>query len=192
MKNLMKQSAKGVLSMFLMLTVFTACDSDDPEPVNEEELITTVKLTFTNTANAQDVVTANFQDLDGEGGNAPTIDGITLSANSTYTLTVQFLNEQESPAEDITEEVEEEDEEHQVFFVASGGAEFTYEYGDQDDDQNPLGLTGTATTGAAGSGTLQVLLIHEPNKSGSGVSAGDPTNAGGESDVDVTFSLTIQ
>lgn len=192
MKNLMKQSAKGVLGMFLMLTVFTACDSDDPEPVNEEELITTVTLTFTNTANAQDVVTANFRDLDGEGGNAPTIDGITLSANATYTLTVQFLNELETPAEDITEEVEEEDEEHQVFFVAGGGAAFTYAYGDEDGNGNPLGLTGTATTGAAGSGNLQVLLLHEPNKSASGVSAGDPANAGGESDVDVTFSLTIQ
>ena len=98
---------------------------------------------------------------------------------------------EETPAEDITEEVEEEDEDHQVFYVATG-AEFTYAYGDQDSNQNPLGLTGTVTTGAASNGTLQVILIHEPNKTAAGVRDGDPTNAGIESDIDVTFNLSIQ
>ncbi|MBO6759943.1 MAG: hypothetical protein JJ909_03075 [Roseivirga sp.] len=191
MRNMIKQSAKGILGMFLMLSVFTACDSDDPEPVNEEELITTVELTFTNDNDASDVVSASFTDLDGEGGNDPIIDNISLMANATYTLTVRFLNEEETPAEDITEEVEEEDEDHQVFYVATG-AEFTYAYGDQDSNQNPLGLTGTVTTGAASNGTLQVILIHEPNKTAAGVRDGDPTNAGIESDIDVTFNLSIQ
>lgn len=191
MRNMIKQSAKGILGMFLMLSVFTACDSDDPEPVNEEELITTVELTFTNDNDASDVVSASFTDLDGEGGNDPIIDNISLMANATYTLTVKFLNEEETPAEDITEEVEEEDEDHQVFYVATG-AEFTYAYGDQDSNQNPLGLTGTVTTGAASNGTLQVILIHEPNKTAAGVRDGDPTNAGIESDIDVTFNLSIQ
>ena len=188
---MIKQSAKGILGMFLMLSVFTACDSDDPEPVNEEELITTVELTFTNDNDASDVRTASFTDLDGEGGNDPIIDNISLMADATYTLTVKFLNEEETPAEDITEEVEEEDEDHQVFYVATG-AEFTYAYGDQDSNQNPLGLTGTVTTGAASNGTLQVILIHEPNKTAAGVRDGDPTNAGIESDIDVTFNLSIQ
>lgn len=191
MRNMIKQSAKGILGMFLMLSVFTACDSDDPEPVNEEELITTVELTFTNDNDASDVRTASFTDLDGEGGNDPIIDNISLMADATYTLTVKFLNEEETPAEDITEEVEEEDEDHQVFYVATG-AEFTYAYGDQDSNQNPLGLTGTVTTGAASNGTLQVILIHEPNKTAAGVRDGDPTNAGIESDIDVTFNLSIQ
>jgi len=191
MRNMIKQSAKGILGMFLMLSVFTACDSDDPEPVNEEELITTVELTFTNDNDASDVVSASFTDIDGEGGNDPIIDNISLMANATYTLTVRFLNEEETPAEDITEEVEEEDEDHQVFYVATG-AEFTYAYGDQDSNQNPLGLTGTVTTGAASNGTLQVILIHEPNKTAAGVRDGDPTNAGIESDIDVTFNLSIQ
>ena len=191
MRNMIKQSAKGILGMFLMLSVFTACDSDDPEPVNEEELITTVELTFTNDNDASDVRTASFTDLDGEGGDPPVIDNISLMANATYTLTVKFLNEEETPAEDITEEVEEEDEDHQVFYVATG-AEFTYAYGDQDSNQNPLGLTGTVTTGAASNGTLQVILIHEPNKTAAGVRDGDPTNAGIESDIDVTFNLSIQ
>lgn len=191
MKNLFKTNLKVAFAMLMMAAFISSCDNDDPEPVNEEELITTVNLTFTNTANSSDVVTASFQDLDGEGGNAPSIDDITLSANTTYSVAIEFLNEQENPIEDITEEVAEEDDEHQVFFVASG-ANFTYAYNDADGNGNPLGLNGRATTGAAGSGTLQVLLLHEPNKTASGVTNGDPSNAGGESDVDITFSLNIQ
>ncbi|WP_268123295.1 hypothetical protein [Roseivirga pacifica] len=188
MKNLF--AVKYFLIAMLAVSIFS-CDSDDPEPVNEEELITTLKVTFTGTGNTTGVVEAIFQDLDGEGGNDPVIQHPELMANGTYNVTVQFLNETENPAEDITEEVEEEDEEHQVFFVNTG-VDFTYEYTDSDANQNPVGLTGTATTGAAGSGTLQVLLIHEPNKGGSGVSDGDPTNAGGETDISVTFDLTIR
>lgn len=188
MKNLF--SIKYFLLAMLAVSVFS-CDSDDPEPVHEEELITTLKVTFTGTGNTTGTEVATFQDLDGEGGDDPVITNPTLEANGTYNVTVEFLNETESPAEDITEEVEEEDDEHQVFFVATG-AEFTYAYNDEDGDGNPLGLDGTATTGTAGAGTLQVLLIHEPNKSGEGVADGDPTNAGGETDISVTFNLTIQ
>lgn len=179
--------------LVILALIFTACDNDDPEPVNPEELITTVNVTFTNTADASDVAMATFRDLDGEGGDDPVItDPPALSANSTYTVTIQFLNEQETPAENVTEEVEDEDFAHQVFYVAGTGLNLTYAYNDQDDNQNPVGLTGTATTGAAGTGDLTITLIHEPVKTASGVSEGNPTNAGGEVDVEVTFSITIQ
>ncbi|MEC7755080.1 MULTISPECIES: hypothetical protein [Roseivirga] len=188
MKNI--TTIKSFLMAFLLLGLM-ACDNDDPEPVNEEELITTVRVTFTPSGGGSAIV-ATFQDLDGEGGNAPVITNPTLAANTTYSVSVEFLNESETPTEDITEEVEEEAEEHQVFFVAASGLNFTYAYNDEDGNGKPLGLMGTATTGDASNGTLTVLLIHEPNKSASGVSAGDPTNAGGEEDVRVNFSVTIQ
>lgn len=183
---------KLLVSAFMIALISVSCSSDDPDPVNEEELITTMNVTFTNTANSSDVVTASFTDLDGEGGNDGVKVNPTLSANTTYTVTIEFLNESETPAEDITEEVSEEDEDHQVFFIAGTGLEFTYAYGDQDGNGNPLGLTGTATIGAAGSGTLDVVLVHEPEKSASGVSSGDITNAGGEEDIRVIFTVTIQ
>ena len=176
----------------MLIVLVSSCKSDDPEPVNDEEVITTVRVTFTNTANAQDVVVATFTDLDGPGGNDGVTQHPTLSANSTYTTTIEFLNESETPAEDITEEVEEEDLDHQVFFVSGAGLNMTYAYGDQDSQGNPLGLTGTSTTAAASTGTLNVILIHEPNKSGTGVSTGDPTNAEGEEDISVVFNVTIQ
>ncbi|HBK71516.1 MAG TPA: type 1 periplasmic binding fold superfamily protein, partial [Flavobacteriaceae bacterium] len=36
------------------------------------------------------------------------------------------------------------------------------------------------------------ILRHEPNKSASGVSDGDITNAGGETDIEVIFNITVQ
>jgi len=68
----------------------------------------------------------------------------------------------------------------------------TYTYGDQDGNGNPIGVIGTVETGSASTGNLSVVLVHEPNKSASGVSDGDITNAGGEEDVRVTFMVTVQ
>lgn len=178
------------LTFLVMILALSACGTDDPEPVNEEELITTVRVTFSNAA-APNVV-ATFTDLDGPGGDAPVIINPTLAANTTYSVSVEFLNEQDSPAEDITEEVAEEADEHQVFVVPGNGLNLTYAYDDEDGNSNPIGLAGTVTTTDASTGNLTVTLIHEPDKTAANVSSGDPTNAGGETDVTVTFSVTIR
>ena len=191
MKNIFKLNWQVFLALAILITV-ASCSSEDPEPVNEEELITTVRVTFTNTQDATDVVTATFTDLDGPGGDDGVAVNPTLSANSAYTATVEFLNEAETPTEDITEEVAEEDDEHQVFFITGSGLNLTYTYDDQDGNGNPLGLTGIATTAAASTGTLQVVLVHEPVKTAAGVSGGDLTNAAGDEDIRVSFSVTIQ
>lgn len=180
------------MSALLIVLFASACDSDDPEPVNEEELITTVNVIFTNQANASDVQTASFVDLDGEGGNAPVITGATLNANMTYNVSVEFLNEAENPVEDITTEVVEEGLEHQIFMLIANGLNLSYSYGDQDSSGDPIGVVGTASTGAASTGTLNVVLRHEPVKDAAGVSDGDITNAGGETDISVTFTIDIQ
>ena len=54
--NFMKTTKLFIMAIFC-LTLITSCNNDDdPEPVNEVELITNVTLTFTNTANSADVV----------------------------------------------------------------------------------------------------------------------------------------
>ena len=103
-----------------------------------------------------------------------------------------MTNSSATPAEDITAEIAEEDAEHQFFFAASSGLNATVAYGDQDDMGNPVGLSSVVTTGDASSGTMTVTLRHEPAKDASGVSDGDITNAGGETDIEVTFDITIQ
>ncbi len=178
-------------TLFMML--FTACgddEPDDPEPPNEEELITTLNFTLTPD-DGGDAVVFSFQDLDGDGGELPTLTEGVLTANTTYIGSVELLNELDDPAENITTEVEEEAEEHQ-FFYQSTVTGVMVEYDDTDVNGNPVGISSLLTTMDAATGTLTIVLRHEPNKDASGVSTGDITNAGGETDIEVTFNVEVQ
>ena len=134
-------------------------------------------------------------DLDGDGPNEPviTISG-PFASNSTYSGSVQLLNELESPAEDITEEVEEEALEHQIFYSATNGiGDFTYN--DSDSEGNPIGISfsfQSVNTNDSINGIITITLRHEPNKDGEGVSEGNITNAGGDTDIQVSFNVTVQ
>lgn len=183
---------RRALYAFLMLFVFTlvACEKEDPDHEHEEEVITTLTYTLQPDGGGS-AVTLSFKDLDGDGGNAPIISGGDLAANTIYSGNITLLNESESPAEDITEEIEEEEDEHQFFF-SSTVAGVSVAYNDKDDDNNPIGLKTKLTTGTAGAGNLTVILRHEPNKDAAGVSSGDISNAGGETDIEVTFPIEIK
>ena len=172
----------------LMGIVLTSCDKDDDTPPeNEQELITTVKLTLTNTAIASDVVTATWRDNDGPGGAAPVIQDLVLRPNSVYEGSVEFLDESTpSDVEDITEEVEEEGADHQIYYIPSGANLTVTEY-NTDINSLPLGTEATFTTGAAGAGSLRVLLKHKP-----GTKAANDPNTKGETDIDVNFPVRIQ
>ncbi len=176
--------------LFSVSLVVTSCDPETPEPPNAEELITTLVYTLTPD-DGGDVVTLIFRDLDGEGSDAPTFSTEPLRASTTYSGVITLSNEAEDPAEDITEEVKEEDDEHQLFY-ASSLSDLVVTYMDADAEGNPLGLATTLQTGTTGSGTLTIILRHEPAKDATGVSAGDITNAGGESDIEVTFNIDVE
>ena len=186
----MKHFFWSTLVLLAVVLTFTACEKDDPEEPNEEEVITSLIYTL-NPGDGSIPVVISFQDLDGDGGNAPTIVNGTLQANTTYSGAIELLNEQETPAERITEEIEEEDEEHQFFFETSVNG-LTVAYDDKDEDGNPIGLATTLTTGEAGSGTLTVTLRHEPDKAAAGVADGMIANAGGETDIEVSFDIEVQ
>jgi len=169
--------------------VLTGCsdDNDPPQLINDEEVITTLTATLTpNTIGATNI-TLQTQDLDGDGPNAPvvTVSG-NLIAGTVYAGTIVLLNETVSPAEDITEEVEEESDEHQFFFVV-GGLDATVMATNNDINGNPLGTQFTLTAGAAGTGTLTFTLRHDLKKPNSGLA-----DAGGETDISATFNVTIE
>lgn len=170
-----------------------SCKKDTPaDPVipNEEEVITTLTYTLTP-ANGDSAVVLTFQDLDGDGGNDPIITGGTLNANTVYSGELTLLNELETPAGNITEEIEEEALAHQFFFQPTS-VDATVTYADMDSNGNPIGLSTALSSGAASSGTITIILRHEPSKDAAGVSSGDITNAGGETDIEVTFDLDVQ
>lgn len=187
MKTLNNLNKTKIFFLAIAAVSITSCNNDD-DPVNEEEVITTVTTTLTNGATT---ITLTSRDLDGDGPNDPlvTVSG-NLTANTVYNGETTFLNELDTPAEDITVEVEEEGEEHQVFYQIPS-ALGTIGYTDFDVNAKPVGLTFTYTTGNVGTGNLTVTLRHLPNKSAAGVAAGDITNAGGATDAQVTYPIVI-
>lgn len=183
------------LKLFMLLTLVTvySCDPDDPDPVNEEEVITTVTYTLTPQGGGTAVV-LSFKDLDGNGGNAPLISGGLLANNTTYNGVLEFTNESKTPATNITNEVRSEGTDHQVFFAVSELLldAFDLTYIDADTNGDPIGLSTTFKTKKIASGEIQITLRHEPNKKASGVSNGEITNAGGETDVEVRIPIVIK
>lgn len=176
----------------LTLIVFSSCSDDHSHDhgANEEELITTVVTTLTS---GNQTITLTSKDLDGNGPNPPVVTASgDLTVNTPYTGAIKFLNESVSPAIDITKEIKEEGLEHQIFYqaAASIGA-FTYT--DADTKGNPIGLAFTLRTAASPTtGTITVVLRHEPNKSAAGVAQGAIANAGGSTDASVTYNVVLK
>ena len=185
MKNL------KLIALLVIPVLFSTSCSNDDAPVNEEEVITTVRVTLVG---GGQTIVLESRDLDGDGPNAPVltpVGGGILVAGTTYTGSTEFLNELEDPSEDITVEVEEEGAEHQVFYQLASSLG-TITYADEDINGNPIGLNFTLVAGTSGTtGTLTVTLRHLPNKTATGVAAGDITNAGGNTDAAVTFSVAV-
>jgi len=201
----MRNTIKLITTLSLLAT--GACGHDDHGDHSENEVITTVTLSFTPSGGgAAQTFTAN--DPDGDGGDPPTVDDIALTVGA-YDLTVTFANGLENPPEDITVEISDEDDEHQIFFTGSAvngpaanntGAALGHTYADQDGDGNPVGLANTIDA-VAGTGDLVVTLRHVPPVSGAPtktatlaaeVSSGGFNSIGGSSDANVTFSVTVQ
>jgi hypothetical protein len=173
-------------AVFSLSLFMTACKKDKvkPDDSNEEELITTVKLKITESGTTT-TNTYSWKDLDGEGGNLPVIQGITLSPNKSYEVEVDFLDESKNPAEDITEEILEEADDHEVFYQLSN-ALVTITRTDKDTKNLPLGLKADVVTSGSGSANLTIILKHKPGTKAAGDNA-----AKGETDIEVSFPLTV-
>lgn len=172
-----------LLGASLLLAALTACKKD-PHDHNEQEQITRLILQFQHTTNSADVRTAAFSDLDGEGGNAPTIDTIRLADSSTYRCQLVLINDLKTPIDTISTEVLAEGDEHQFFFTTTG-VSLSTAYDDQDSNGDPIGLRTLLTTGAAGTGTYRVVLKHQPE------GTKDGNVATGETDVELVFPLEL-
>lgn len=180
--------------LFSTLVVFglNACKDDknttpDPTtpPVNETELITTVKLMLYDTANSMDYSIVNFYDPDGVGGNGPQIlDTIILKPNKVYAAEVMLLDDSKNPADTISNEVKSEGADHLLIYTKTG-VNLTVSITDKDKNNLPLGLTSYWFTGAASTGTATITLKHQP-----GVKNGTATP--GTTDVMVTFPCKIR
>lgn len=185
----MKKKYGTILIAMSVVLILFACKKDNdlpklPPPINEPELITTVKLTFTDSANTSNVKSFAFIDLDGDGGNQPSVfDTIQLKVNTTYFVEIELINDITKTI--LNSEIAEEKNDH-LFIYSPQNVNLNVHITDLDTNTPPLpfGLKSTWRTGAASNGTLQVLLKHQP-----GIK--DGTEAPGETDVDLSFKTII-
>ena len=179
-----------LLPFLVIALIFTGCSDDDPVPVNEQEVITTVEVTLSDGTNSYIL---SMEDPDGDGPGEPTVTGTTIPPG-TYSGDIQLFNKTVDPTDDeyvVTVEILEEDLDHQFFFSASSGLDVTTTYNDMDSAGNPIGQQ-FIMTAVSGSGIFNVTLLHEPNKGADGVFDGNMANAAGDTDLDIPFPITIE
>jgi hypothetical protein len=197
MKNLKK------VSLYLLAVLafgFASCESEDPEKENDGEVITDVTLKFQelNASNALVGSVLTFKASDPQGievGKTPTVQSISLTKGKKYQMTIEVTNEIEK--EDITKEILEEAAEHQFFFLGPvfDSNIFSIQYADA--GGIALGLKNTVTVSSStgtNNSSMRIVLRHDLNKSFAG--ANNPTfanfaQAGGESDLDITFPVIL-
>jgi hypothetical protein len=184
---------RHLLLFSAFLFILSCGDDDDPVIENEEEVITNFTYTLTPVGASTGTVVLDFSDSDGDGAQVPTItEGATLAANTVYAGALTLSNQSVTPPDNITLEILEEDENHQFFFLTEDGLEVDVTYADSDGDGNPLGILTELSTGAASSGALTIILRHEPNKDADGLTIDRPDLAGGETDIEVVFELSVE
>lgn len=186
---------KNITAVLLMATTFVACEKkqtiENPEPV-EQELITTVQLVVINENVSVDSFIYKVDNGFGSSsqGNV-TINDVKLKPNTEYKVQVYVLNEAETPAENITEEVIQESHHHLFVYESSpvtGSGSIAFSEGSKDDEGEPFNQTIKFKTGDAGNGTLTVTLKHEPTDK----TATTPAAAGGETDAQAVFPVILQ
>lgn len=163
--NIMKyiNSLKLIASTILLLGIISGCKknkTDDPQPINAEELITKVQLTFVDSISGTVAFVTTFSDADGPGGVAATQDSILLNGNTTYLMNIILLDETKTPVDTISNEVLEEGEVHLFVFNANPLGLITTSIDDLDVNLKPIGLSSIIRTSAAGLGTYSVELRH--------------------------------
>ena len=181
MKFILNFHYKTLYLLFSLIII--SCSKEEPEIISEEELITTVQLIFRTPGITYQIV--RWQ----EGSKDSDI--IFLTANTQYEVEIIFLDESDpGDIEDITEEVKEEADEHQIFYQFSQ-LNISLEQSSSDtldSNQNPLFINSLWNTSEVGTGTVRVYLIHEP------VTKSSSTRDGfaGETDVTVDFPIIIE
>jgi hypothetical protein len=177
---------------------------------NPGEVITHVELTLSSvTGTSTSSYTYKYIDPDGDGGQPASFGGvnqsdsvITLMANKTYSATIMLFDRSKTPIDTISNEVQEEGDEHMFFFNQSNpvavsnvwsvtltpsSTKITYADSDGATTPRPIGLESVWQTFNANPTKypVKISLRHQPG-------AKDGTFAPGDTDVEAPFKFKVQ
>lgn len=197
----MKVLHRFPLYLLSALTIaFSSCESEDPIQENDGEVITDVTLTFQELDGSNNPVGTpfSFKASDPEGietGATPTVEDVVLTKGKKYRMSIEVYNS--IAGEDITEEILEEGDEHQFFFLGSAFTSNALQIAYDDPSGELIGLRNIVTVSSSpgtNNALIQVILRHDLDKDYPG--ATNPNfqtyvQAGGETDLDITFPLVI-
>lgn len=171
-----------------ILAMAFSCDKPISSVISEE--FTSIKYTLTPSDGVGVPVTLYSNDPDGLGGKNPTIIIDTLLKNKSYNGILTLFDESISPTKEVTYVIEDMQEDFQFFYLPIG-TQINVEYNDVDLRGDPIGVETTLLTGDTND-SLRIILKLRPDKGGPDVSKGKIENAGGVTELDVSFPILLQ
>ena len=100
---------KTIPILYCLTLLISSCSKDDPDAINEQEYISNVVITLDSSDSESQIVDWDLSEMNTQN--------INLKLNTNYNVNVSFLNNSDpSDVENITLEIIEEADEHQVFF----------------------------------------------------------------------------
>lgn len=180
---------KKLLFISSLLLIISSCSKLDEEAEdNHNEVVTTVELHFKQISNGAETV-FKWEDLDGDGGNNPVIENITLLSNQSYNVELVLLDKTKTPVDTISLEVKEEDDEHRFYYIQNAGNITVSDY-DKDVNGVDVGLHTQWTTSAAGNSIMNVVLRHYAE--GGKLQSDLVNDTKSSTDMDISFNVSVQ
>jgi hypothetical protein len=192
--KLNKWTNTTLFSVFLLSIGMISCDNPaDDDEAGEQEFITKVTIRLEEQG-SQNVVNIVWSDPNGDG-IGDFLGTANIRSNRTYKGSIELLNELTTDPDErnVTEEVEEEADEHQFFYTFSNNlAPFAVvTITDRDSRGLPVGLEFDLVTAALPGGTasltgsLNIVLSHYTTITKAG------TNPGNEEDINISAPISI-
>lgn len=173
----------------VLLVSFTSCSKNDPVPELDQEEYNSVQLTFEHGTYANNVFTPSDEEtvINFTKNGTPTPAAIILTEGESYRMKINILLDDES----INQEIIDEADEHQFFFLGSPEGVFDYKY---EDDQ--VGLTGilSALKQTSAPFDFQILLRHALNKDHTAAQSWNNAQyveAGGADDLNIKLKIQV-
>lgn len=172
---------KTIPILYCLTLLISSCSKDDPDAINEQEYISNVVITLESSDSESQTVDWDLSEMNTQN--------INLKLNTNYNVNVSFLNNSDpSDVENITLEIIEEADEHQVFFeFADVNVNVTSASNDTKVGTRGVLINSVWNATSAGTGLVRLYLIHQPTN----FNATTREAMGGFNDVSIDIPVTI-